>query len=280
MTSVANAEQFDAWNGDGGRRWVAAADQRDRILAPVADALLDAAALTPGERVLDVGCGCGVTTLTAAVQVGDRGSVTGIDLSAPMLAVARERALSTRLGNVEFVQDDAQTRAFEPASVDLVLSRFGTMFFSEPAQAFGNIGAALTASGRLCIATWRPLVANEWLAVPGAVLLGHTDLPPSAEGPGMFAQSDASIVADVLGAAGFVGIDSESVDVTLTLGRTVDEALTYLAETGPGRTILEGIPEGRPREAALDEVRNVLSDHVVDAGVQLGGAIWLITAAR
>jgi SAM-dependent methyltransferase len=280
MTDTANVSQFEAWNGDSGHRWVARADERDRVLAPVADALLAVADPTPGTRVLDVGCGCGVTTLRTATQVGDTGSVTGIDLSAPMLAVARQRARAARAVNTSFVHADAQTYSFEPGSVDLVISRFGTMFFSDPDAAFANIATALVSEGRLCLATWQPLAANEWLAIPGAALLQHADLPATLHGPEMFAQSDPAVVTATLRAAGFGDITIDAADVTFTLGKTIDEAVEYLADSGPGRALLETIAEGPPRQAALADVRDSLADHHDHSGVRLGGGIWLITATR
>ena len=208
MTASANASQFDAWNGESGLRWVATADARDRVLAPVGEALLAAAAARPGMRVLDIGCGCGSTTLMAAKSVGNTGSATGIDLSGPMLDLARQRATAAGAVNASFVQGDAQTHAFEPEAADLVISRFGTMFFADPEAAFANIARALRPDGRLCLATWQPLAANEWLTVPGAALLRHTELPATApDQPGMFAQSDPELVSATLAAAGFADVD-------------------------------------------------------------------------
>ena len=282
MTSTANHEQSEAWNGDSGRRWVASADERDRILAPVADALFAAARLSTGLRVLDIGCGCGVTTLRAAALVGDTGSATGIDLSGPMLDLARQRADLAGATNTAFIHGDGQTHAFDPASVDVIIGRFGTMFFSDPVAAFTNIGTALRPGGRLVLATWQPLGANEWLIVPGAALLKHTAMPPSASdnGPGMFAQSDPETVTTTLSAAGFADIELEATTVTFTLGQTQDEAVAYLADSGPGRLLLESIPEGPARDTALADVSTALIDHQRESGVQLGGAIWLITATR
>lgn len=278
---MANQSQFEAWNGESGLRWVARADQRDRVLAPVADALLDAACPSLGSRVLDVGCGCGATTLAAATAVGDRGWATGIDLSAPMLDVARGRATAAALGNTTFVHGDAQTHAFPPGSVDLVIGRFGTMFFADPVAAFTNLRSTLGPSGRLCIATWQPLAANEWLTVPGAALLRHTEMPPTAPGePGMFAQSEPEIVTAVLTAAGFADIRIEAHDVTFTLGETVDEAVDHLADSGPGRILLESIPEGPDRDAALADVGDALVEYSSDSGVRLGGGVWLIAAIK
>lgn len=279
--SIANLTQFESWNGDSGTRWVARADERDDVLAPVADALIRAADPTSGSHVLDIGCGCGATTLTAARHVGEDGTATAIDLSAPMLDVARQRAAAAHMTHVAFIQGDAQTHMFEPDAFDLAISRFGTMFFADPVAAFTNIATALRPGGRLCLATWQPLTANEWLVVPGAALLRHTDLPAtSPDEPGMFAQSDPDAVTDTLSAAGLTDIQIEAVEVTFTLGPTIDAAVEYLADSGPGRLFLETIPEGAARDAALADVRDALADHTHDGHVRLGGGIWLVTARR
>ncbi len=163
----------------------------DRVMAPVADALFAAAGLVPGDAVIDVGCGCGATTLRAADEVAPDGSVYGIDVTEPMLAIAQRRLDSSGLTNVTLVQGDAQAHAF-PSPFDVAISRFGTMFFYNPVAAFANIGRGLRPGGRVCFATWQPLEANDWLAVPGAALLRWITIPDVSEGvPGMFAQSDA-----------------------------------------------------------------------------------------
>lgn len=278
MSTIANRDQFDAWNGESGTRWTADADRRDQVLAPVADALLAAAALAPGDVVLDIGCGCGATTLLAGNAVAPDGSVCGIDLSVPMLELARRRG--SPLDQVEFSEGDAQTHRFAPASFDVAMSRFGTMFFADPVAAFTNVLGALRPAGRLCLATWRPLVDNPWLMIPGAALLGHAAaIPSDNEGPGMFAQSDPAVVRELLTAAGFGDISLEPVDVAFTLGATIGDAVDYLADTGPARRVLDGIPEDR-RGTALAEVRTVLADHTDEDGVQLGGGIWIIQATQ
>ncbi len=280
MTVSENLEQFESWNGDSGNRWVARADERDQVLAPVADALFAAAALTPGCRVLDLGCGCGATTLRAAALVGAAGSTTGIDLSEPMLDVARRRALDQR-ADTDLVHGDAQTYPFASGSVDVVIGRFGTMFFSDPVAAFANIATALRPGGRLVLATWQPLGANEWLLVPGAALLAHTHLPDQPPGgPGMFAQSDPDTVTTVLRDAGFTDIALEATEVTFVVGPTIDAAVEYLADSGPGRLLLDAIPEGPAREAALADVGAALVPHLHGSGVELRGGIWLVTARR
>lgn len=278
MSVTANQDQFDAWNGESGTRWTADADRRDQVLAPVADALLAAAAIRPGDDVLDLGCGCGATTLDAVSAVAPDGAACGIDLSAPMLELARGRG--ARLDRVEFVQGDAQTHPFTPSSFDVAISRFGTMFFADPVAAFTNIHRALRPGGRLCLATWRPLGDNPWLVVPGAALLGHVaSLPSGEDGPGMFAQSDPAVVSELLTAAGYHDVSLEAVDVTFTLGATIDDAVDYLADTGPARRVLDDIPDDR-RHAALADVRSVLADHADERGVHLGGGIWIIGASQ
>ena len=277
MTTIANTDEYEAWNGDSGRRWVRDADRRDQILAPVADALLAAADLTPGEAVLDIGCGCGATTLAAAQAVGPAGVVLGIDLSEPMLGVADRRAEASGLSNLTLIQGDVQTHRFADRS-DVAISRFGTMFFADQAAGLANIRHGLRPGGRLCLATWQPLDANDWLTIPGAALLRYGNLSDAeASGRGMFAQSDAGSVATTLHSAGYADPQLQPVTLTLTLGVDPDEAVDYLAGTGPGRAALDAVPDDQ-RPAALDAVRAALADHAGSDGVRLGAAIWIITA--
>ncbi len=279
MSNIANTEQYDAWNGDSGQRWIEDPDRRDRVMAPIADALLAAAALIGGESVLDIGCGCGATTIAAAHAIGADGTVTGIDLSEPMLDVARRRATAARVDTAGFVHADAQTHDLGTRRFDVAISRFGTMFFADPVAAFTNIAAALVAGGRICMAAWQPLVANQWLTVPGAALLGYGSMPDTADdaGPGMFAQSDPDDVRQVLADAGYRDVTLHPVDVTLTLGPDPDEAAEYLADTGPGRAMLATIPD-HDTSAALDAVRTTLADYTDHSGVHLDAGIWIITA--
>jgi SAM-dependent methyltransferase len=279
VTEIANTDEYEAWNGDSGHRWVVDADRRDHILAPVADALLAAAHLTPGEAVVDIGCGCGATTLAAARAVGSAGSAYGIDLSEPMLGVARRRAETSGLSNITLVQGDVQIHRF-PARFDAAISRFGTMFFADQTAALTNIRRGLRPRGRLCLATWQPLVANDWLTIPGAALLRYGSLPGAeASGRGMFAQSDADSVTATLHAAGYADPQFEPVELTLALGADPNEAVDYLAGTGPGRAVLDSVPDDQ-QPAALDAVRAVLADHAEPGGVRLGAAIWIITASN
>lgn len=269
------------WNGEQGRQWADTADQHDAFLAPVADVLLAAAAPVSGDVVVDIGCGCGATTLLAAERVGPTGAATGLDISAAMLDVARRRAARSGFNAPAFTLADVETHTFEPGRADLVISRFGTMSFGDPLGAFTNIATSLKPSGRLCITTWQPLALNEWLTVPGAALLAHTGSLPSPEGPGPFAQSDPDVVASTLTSAGFTDVAITGVRLEFDCGPTVDEALEFFARSGSGRDVVETIPAGPQRDAALADVRDALAAHCDPNGaVRLGGAIWLVSATR
>jgi SAM-dependent methyltransferase len=252
-------------------------DAADRVMAPVADALLASAALRSGEHVLDLGCGGGATTIAAADTVGPEGSVYGIDVTPDVLEIARSRADSSAKTNVTLVEDDAQTHVF-PVSFDVAISRFGTMFFPDPVGAFRNVAGALRPGGRLCIATWRRLEANLWLAVPGAALLRWITLPDLGEdGPGMFSQSDPDVVTATLQEAGYTDVRVEPVSVSLPLGDDPAEAANHLADTGVGRTVLGAVGEAQ-RPEALAAVRAALADHAGPDGVRLGAGVWITTA--
>ena len=271
--------QHEAWNTDSGLRWARESDRRDRVLAPVAAALHAAAQLHTGERVLDVGCGCGATTLTAARSVAPDGTAAGIDVSVPMLDVARRRRDATGITNVTFITGDAQTHQFTDP-YDAVISRFGTMFFADQRAAFTNIASGLRSGGRLCLATWQRLAANEWLTIPRATLRRHgTVSAVDHTAPGMFGQSDPDAVTGDLVDTGFVDVDLHAVDLVLTVGADLDDGTDYLANLGMVRSVLETVPD-HARPAALDAIRTALVEHTDDAGVHLGAAIWIVTASR
>lgn len=272
----ANQTQQDAWNGESGHRWVADADRRDAVLAPVAETLLAAARLSAGEDLLDVGCGCGITTLAAAATVAP-GTSTGLDLSEPMLDFARQRAQDDP---VTFLQADAQTHRFARDAYDVIISRFGTMFFDDAVAAFANLAAATRPTGRLCLATWQPLAANDWLLIPGAALLRYGSLPDTGgPAPGMFAQSDPVAVTEVLKAAGWRDVSVDAVTVSLRLGADAADATGYLADTGIARAVLDTIDPAE-RNEAIAAVTLALEAHANANGVRLDAGINLIRASR
>ncbi len=168
-----NAEQIQYWNEQRGRAWVAQQELIEAQLAPLGRHAMDRAAIAAGERVLDVGCGCGQTTLELARRVGPRGSVLGADISSVMLGRARELAGAAGATNVRFEEADAQTHAFPPAGFDVLFSRFGVMFFADPRAAFANLRTALRPGARVAFVCWQALPLNPWMAVPLAAALQH-----------------------------------------------------------------------------------------------------------
>lgn len=251
------------------------------MLAPLASALLEAAELRPGERVLDVGCGCGATSLAAAVAVGPDGAVLGVDLSEKMLDVARSRARAKQVTNVAFVERDAQ--ALAPDNFDAIISRLGIMFFPDPARAFAALRACLHPGGRLTAVVWQELAANEWIFVPGLAIASHLPLPAAAgaTGPGPFALSDRERTVRLLAEAGFerVAVESRTASVLLGGPGSVEDAVEFLRTGGLGRAALDGADE-RTRAKAVGAVRRALAPYHDGEGVRLGAAVWLISAHR
>src|SRR6202048_1234417 len=212
-----NADQIAYWNGPGGQRWTDRQQSQDTLLAPVSDILIDRAKAKAGERIVDVGCGCGATAIAFAQKVGPTGHVVGIDISAPMLARARQLAPPGL--PVEFVLADATVYPFDPASIDLLVSRFGVMFFADPALSFANMRKALRPSGRLAFACWREPRENPFFMAPLQAVYKHVPkLPPQGpEDPGPFAFASEARVHRILGEAGFTGIAMEPCPLSLDI---------------------------------------------------------------
>jgi SAM-dependent methyltransferase len=270
-----NSEQIEYWNGDAGAIWAKRQDRMDALLAPISEAMMSACVTKAGDRVLDVGCGCGDTTLRFAA----RGAIaTGVDVSKPMLARARERANANRLSATFTLGDAAETR-FD-AQYDLLFSRFGVMFFGNPTAAFTNLHAALRSTGKLCFVCWQPPQRNPWISVPFAVaqpmLPPQPVLEPRAPGPFAFAEPD--YVGDILTGAGFKAVTVDPLMTSLILGNSVDSALEMVSEVGPLSRSLASMDLGA-RSRIVAAVREALQANLTDAGVALGAACWIVRAA-
>ncbi|MDO8401689.1 MAG: class I SAM-dependent methyltransferase [Bradyrhizobium sp.] len=274
-----NADQIAYWNGPAGQRWTDRQASQDVLLAPVSGLLIDRAAVKAGERIFDVGCGCGGTAIALAQLVGPAGHVLGIDISAPMLARARQVAPAGL--PVEFVLADATVYPFEPASFDLLVSRFGVMFFAEPVVAFANMRRALKPSGRLAFACWREPRENPWMMAPLQAVYQHVPkLPPQGpDDPGPFAFASEARVHRILGEAGFSGIAMEACALSLdiAIGKGLDAAVEAVLEIGPAHRALEGHP-AEVVAAAKDSIRETLAPFSKGNMVTLGGSIWIVTA--
>ncbi len=276
----ANQQQSDAWNGPESAHYVDHADRYDRQLAPFMDALMDHIRLEASDTVLDIGCGSGATTVAAA-RVARR--AVGADISVPLLTLARERAESAGVGNVEFVIADAQTHDFGAGAFDRIISQFGIMFFDDPLTAFSNLHRSLAPGGRAVFVGWQGLSANDWLMVVGKAVAEHADLPQLgglAGGPGMFALQDPRETAALLTASGFTEVTVDACTPSLLAGGggSVDDGAEFLLSTGMVRGLLERVPSEH-RDSTMAAIRDELAQrHEPGVGVRLGAAGWLIAA--
>jgi SAM-dependent methyltransferase len=274
-----NADQIAYWNGPGGQRWADRQQAQDILLKPIADTLIDRARPKAGERIIDVGCGSGATSIAFAQQVGSSGHVFGIDVSGPMLA--RARASAPKELPVDFELADATVYPFDPASFDLLASRFGVMFFAEPSRSFANLRKALRPSARLAFACWREPRENPFFMAPLQAVYKHVPkLPQQApEDPGPFSFASEARVHRILGEAGFTGIAMEPHNLALdvAIGRGLDAAVQSALEIGPASRALEGHPAD-VRAAATNSIREVLSTFAKGETVPLPASIWIVTA--
>ncbi|QWG25751.1 class I SAM-dependent methyltransferase [Bradyrhizobium sediminis] len=275
-----NADQIAYWNGPAGQRWTDRQAAQDIVLAPVSEILIDRAKVRAGERIVDIGCGCGATTIALAQRTGPTGHVLGIDISAPMLARARQIAPPDL--PVDFVLADATVYPFDPASFDLLVSRFGVMFFAEPALSFANMRKALRPSGRLAFACWREPRHNPWMMAPLQAVYKHVPKLPQQgpEDPGPFAFASEQRVTRILSEAGFSDIAMEPCNLSLdiAIGRGLDAAVESALEIGPSNRALEG-QSAKVRTAAKKSIREALAPFVQGQTVPLGGSIWIVTAS-
>jgi SAM-dependent methyltransferase len=273
--TILHAQQLAYWNGPAVTRWVTKQEQMDAALAPVADAAIALAAVQPGERVLDIGCGSGATSMALARLVGPTGQVTGLDVSRPMVELARKRSVG--MGNLDWLLADAAAHDFPPGSTDLLFSRFGVMFFGDPVAAFANLRPALRPGGRLVFACWRPLDENPWMLLPLRVVQAFVPPapPPGPDEPGPFAFGDPGRVARILTTAGFSSPRCIRFDTAMVLGTSLDDAAEQATSIGPAGRALQEQPAAVV-EAARDAVRAALVPHFESGRVALPGAIWLV----
>ena len=278
---AANADQVEFWNSEAGQRWVTYQEALDQRFAPLTEQLIERAAVRPGECVIDVGCGTGTTTLRLAAAVGAHGSVLGIDIAEPLLAAARRRVLHGGFANIRLVQADAQTHRFERACHDLVVSRFGVMFFDDPVGAFGNLAGALRRGGRLTFASWGPLEANPWFLLPLEVAvprLGPPEpKPPRAPGP--LALSEPDYIQEILTGAGFTRVHIDRIDTRISGARSMREEAELMSLFGPlARLMRERGADEATRAALVADLAERLGTYATADGVRLPAAIHLVTA--
>ena len=275
-----NADMLSFWNGTGGHTWVARQAHTDITLAPVTEALIKFAAPGAGERVVDIGCGCGAPTLEFARAVDPTGRVQAFDISGPMLAEGEKRAAVAGIANVEWRQKDPAVAGLD--EYDLLISAFGVMFFGDRIAAFTNMRRSAAPDARMALVCWRSLAENPWMSVPMAAVARH--LPPRPQSvpnaPGMFAFADPEHVTEVLTASGWTTPRFEKLDMDLDIaaGHGLEEAVVQSTQIGAINSWLRNQPQ-EVVSAAVASIRQELKPYADGANVRLPGAMWLIGSA-
>lgn len=279
MMTVANVEMAKAWDGEEGARWTEHAERYEATGHRQWDRLVATGVIATADAVLDVGCGTGRSTRDAA-RLASSGSALGVDLSARMLERARELAAAEGVTNADFLQADAQVHPFPATSFDVAISTFGAMFFTDPVAGFVNIAGALRDDGGLGMLAWRELARNEWItAIRDALAMGRQLPEPPPRAPGPFQLADADYLRRILGDAGFVAIELESVDEPVYLGADADDAFAFVRTMGIVGGLTHDLDE-RSRHQALEHVHQTLAAHETEEGVLFGASAWLVTARR
>lgn len=274
-----DTEQAALWNGAGGHAWVQLQPVMDEVLRPFEDVLVAEAAAVAASagaaRLLDVGCGAGATTLAIARRLGPDTHCTGLDISEPLVTAARARAEADGVP-ARFVVADAQRHRFEPPVVDLIVSRFGVMFFDDPVAAFANLRAAASTEAALRFVAWRTAAENPFMTEAARAAAPFLALPlPAPDAPGQFAFGDRSRVAGILADSGWTEVDLEPIDVTCTMAEA--DLLRYLTHLGPlGRALLE--VDADTATEVIDVVRAAFDPYVHGDEVRFAAACWLVRA--
>ena len=274
-TKQAAEDQVAAWNGAAGLSWVEAQKSLDQLMKPLEELLVETVLARDARSVLDVGCGTGATTL-AIVRALSGGNCVGVDISEPMLALARARAERERL-QATFVRADAQTHAFEPGAFDTIVSRFGVMFFEDPVRAFANLRSAVRRGGGLAAIAWRSPAENPFMtAAERAAAPFLPDIPPRrVDVPGPFALADARRVRDILEASGWAEIEVRPLDVVCTFAKA--DLADYVTRIGPLGRVLRTADE-QTRARITSAVLPAFDPYIDGDEVRFVAACWMIGA--
>ena len=274
-------EQVTLWNAVVGDAWVEHSDHFDHTLQPFGDAVFERLELRTGDRVLDIGCGTGATSLRAGELVAP-GRVVGIDVSAPMLAAARRRIAASAVTNVEFLERDVQESSLDAGEFDVALSRFGVMFFPDPVRAFAHINESLIQGGRLGFVCFQAPMRNPFIVVPVMVASSLLGLggPPDPTAPGPFSFADPDAVTRMLHDAVFVDVSIEPGPTEADLGdpRDLPVLAARLIEQNPGVASAFAAATDEVRAITIDAVADALRPHVADGRLVMGAATWVVSA--
>lgn len=271
-----NPAQREQWDGPIGAYWVAEADRFERGVAAYRGPFEEACAVGSGDRVVDVGCGGGATT-RAAARRAPGGHALGVDLSSPLIELARRRTADDGPDNASFAHADAQVHPFAVGSADLVISRHGAMFFDDPVAAFANIRRALSPGGRLVLLVWQPVERNPFIHRVLEALTPDRETPlPPADRPSPVALGDPDRVRAVLAAAGYAEVTIDGVERPMHLGDDPDDAVAFVGGQHAG--LLEGLDAARRERAVARLHADAVAHHEPGAGVRYGSAAWLVRA--
>ena len=273
---TANADQIALWNDTAGRAWVDTQETLDAVLLPFEERLVAAVAERKAQRVLDAGCGTGSTTLAIARHLGKQGAAVGVDISEPMIALAKQRA-EAESSPARFIVADAQTYAFDDASFDMVVSRFGIMFFDDPVRAFANLRRATAPGGTLEVIAWRSPAENPFMTAAERAAAPFVPEMPARkpDEPGQFAFADRGRVHSILEKSGWTQIDVRPIDVECALPRR--ELELYITRLGPLGRVLPQLDE-KTRSQVVAAVRAAFDPYVHGEEVRFTAACWTIGA--
>ena len=281
MSDAVNSDMSKFWNGEGGKKWLHFMETMDVNLLPFGQKAMAAASVMPGESVLDIGCGCGDTSIEIASLVGVDGHVLGVDISEPILVRAKAKAMISKDKSVAFECEDAQVYRFDTAAFDLIFSRFGVMFFDDPVAAFKNLYRALRPGGRVAFICWQPAKDNEWIKASLETVARHISLPdPSGpEDPRPMSFGDPERVRRILTRSGFSNIEISNCDTSFTVGSNLDEAVSFLMQLGPaGAAIAQADAGERVKSNIAADLREMLVPYNTGVGVTMGAATLIVTA--
>ncbi len=279
MQTVAE-QQRQYWNSPVGERWVSNQATLDGMFVPLTEALIEYAEIKPGEKILDVGCGAGTTTRILAAKAGADGRVFGVDISTALLSAAKAQAGD---GPLEFFEGDAGSAILPMENADLIISRFGVMFFADTARAFSHMRKVLNPGGRLCFVCWGPLQDNPWFQMPLDVIaerLGPIEpITPRAPGPLAFAQTD--YVEEFLGRARFGNIEIKTRDMQLICRHGPSEIAGFLMEFGPGARVLATLDvDEETRQQLIVDLTERVTAFKEKEGVRIPASLHYVRATN
>ena len=277
-----NIKQKQFWSGAGGDVWVDKQREMDIMLNPLGERAIQGLDLSGEKKILDIGCGCGATTLEIAKAV-TQGEVIGVDISEPMLERATKTASDMMLNNTSFQVKDVQVDEMPRSYFDIAFSRFGVMFFEDPFEAFKNINHSLKDNGQLSFVCWQHASLNPWQSLSIQVIKEFLDLPaPAPKSPGPFAFEDKSYINEILAESGFrdIEIKDNQEDIVMFSGKSIREACEDYLTINPVVTEMLKNSPTELREEILEALIGKFSDFHNNEGLLFPSATWIVTAKK